>query len=195
MSEYTNDWCDGHLPAWRELLSEYTGKPDVRMLEVGSYEGRSACWFAENILTGKDAKILCVDPWRAYSEKPGDEMAEVEARFDANTAAYPQIVKFRGTLPEAFALMSSRGERRIDVVYVDGSHAAGDVLVDAVFGWECLRVGGLLMFDDWTWNAPDGGDDSPKLAISAFAACMEVGGRMKAEAASTSNLVALRRLR
>lgn len=33
------------------------------------------------------------------------------------------------------------------VVYIDGSHAAKDVIADAVLAWALLRPGGVLIFD------------------------------------------------
>ena len=33
------------------------------------------------------------------------------------------------------------------VVYIDGSHAARDVIADAVLAWALLRPGGILIFD------------------------------------------------
>jgi predicted O-methyltransferase YrrM len=59
-----------------------------------------------------------------------------------------------------------------DLVYVDGSHIAPDVLADAVLAFQLLRVGGLMIFDDYIWSMdPDGRQDSlrmPKPAIDVF---------------------------
>jgi len=61
---------------------------------------------------------------------------------------------------------------RADFVYVDDSHQAPDVLEDAVLSFRILKVGGVMICDDylWSWEQP-GRDDilnSPKLAIDAF---------------------------
>mgnify|MGYP006284026743 CR=1 FL=1 len=59
-----------------------------------------------------------------------------------------------------------------DLVYIDGSHQAPDVLLDAALGFALTRVGGLLIFDDYLWSESlAGGRDPlrcPKLAIDAF---------------------------
>ncbi len=36
-----------------------------------------------------------------------------------------------------------------DLIYVDGSHEAEDVLVDAVMAWRLLKVAGMVIFDDY----------------------------------------------
>lgn len=53
-----------------------------------------------------------------------------------------------------------------DFIYIDGSHLAKDVLVDAVLSWELLNIDGILIFDDYQWR--DGNYCSPKPAIDGF---------------------------
>ena len=59
-----------------------------------------------------------------------------------------------------------------DFIYIDGSHQAPDVLFDALLGFELLRVGGIMVFDDYLWQEPlEGGTDPipcPKIFIDAF---------------------------
>jgi len=60
----------------------------------------------------------------------------------------------------------------IDLVYIDGSHQAPDVLSDAVLGFQLLKVGGLMIFDDYLWHieSPTAKDplNMPKPGIDAF---------------------------
>jgi hypothetical protein len=59
-----------------------------------------------------------------------------------------------------------------DLIYVDGSHRAKDVLLDATLGFELLNVGGVMLFDDAiSWRYGDSIHDSPKQAVDAFIAC------------------------
>jgi predicted O-methyltransferase YrrM len=39
-----------------------------------------------------------------------------------------------------------------DVVYIDGSHLALDVLVDASLSWHVVKPGGHVIFDDYHWG-------------------------------------------
>ena len=38
--------------------------------------------------------------------------------------------------------------QKYDIIYIDGSHEARDVLEDAVLAYRLLKIGGLLIFDD-----------------------------------------------
>jgi len=59
-----------------------------------------------------------------------------------------------------------------DLIYVDGSHQASDVLADAVLSFHLLKNNGVIIFDDYLWyeNFSYGIDPirSPKIAIDAF---------------------------
>ena len=63
-----------------------------------------------------------------------------------------------------------------DIIYVDGSHTADDVMADAVLSWGLLKEGGIIVFDDYRWNGsfftgPGShlpGELLPGMAIDAF---------------------------
>jgi hypothetical protein len=55
-----------------------------------------------------------------------------------------------------------------DLVYVDGSHAAPDVLADAVLSWPLLKTGGIMIFDDYLWGQDPRPEHCPRLAIDGF---------------------------
>jgi predicted O-methyltransferase YrrM len=160
--EFTSDWVGRNVVHWEKALASMKGKADLRALEVGSYEGRSAVWFLENILTHPRSSITCVDIFG---------IPVVEARFDRNTSAAKfsnKIVKFKGRSDEALKQFKPAS---FDFIYIDGSHVAKDVLVDAVLAWELLKPGGVIIFDDYEWNGRDarlGRHRRPMLAIDAF---------------------------
>ncbi|MEW5320248.1 MAG: hypothetical protein WDW38_011333 [Sanguina aurantia] len=67
------------------------------------------------------------------------------------------------------ANIRSRDSGMFDLIYVDGSHMRLDVLTDAVMAWQLLRVGGLLVFDDYEWNQyEDNLVCHPRQAVDAF---------------------------
>src|SRR5262245_36678052 len=49
------------IPAWTKLLNEFKGKPDISYLEIGAFEGRSALWVLENILTHPTSTLTIID--------------------------------------------------------------------------------------------------------------------------------------
>jgi len=55
-----------------------------------------------------------------------------------------------------------------DLVYVDGSHHAEDVMVDASEGFARLANGGIIIFDDYLWDRPTDPSAKPAVAINRF---------------------------
>jgi len=188
--EFTNEWFLGNFAGkgievdvvsiWRALFERY---PISTVLEIGSYEGRSTVFIAETIATKNDLDIYCVDTWRGSFEHPGHDFERIEARFDNNISAvtklFPsslKIHKLKMTSIEACTALINE-QREFDLVYIDGSHNASDVLADAVLSFFLLKPGGLMIFDDylWTYGFQVSGNilNIPKLGIDAFVNCFQ----------------------
>jgi hypothetical protein len=158
---YSEDWMSDDTELWAHVLAPVKGKAGIRALEVGTFEGRSALWFLENILTDPTSTITCVDIWVGPYEKT----------FDENIKAYDhpgKVIKIKNRSDEALRKLSPKS---FDFIYIDGSHEAKDVLVDAVMAWDLLKLGGLIIFDDYNWYGPRSwlvANFTPKIAIDAF---------------------------
>jgi predicted O-methyltransferase YrrM len=59
-------------------------------------------------------------------------------------------------------------ERTFDFIYIDGSHIARDVLIDACMSWPMLKNGGVMVFDDYMWAGSPLLLHRPKPAVDAF---------------------------
>lgn len=173
--EYTQDWFNWAPPllfAIKEGLTEHKA-----VLEIGSFEGRSTVWFIENFLDD-GGTIHCVDTWEGGAEHVNGEMEGSKGRFDRNmdraTRKRPSVAveELHMTSDGALAAMLfgeiGLGRGSYDLVYVDGSHLARDVLTDACMAWPLLKTGGFMVFDDYLWGDAGNLLDRPKLAVDAF---------------------------
>lgn len=179
--EFTLDWFQGCEDIWRQLIPLH--KPR-RIIEIGSFEGRSACWLIEQCAAEGPLEIHCIDTWAGSIEHQGGQpvdMRAVEQRFDTNTAAailaapHPvSLFKHKSESGLALARLIASDPPPVDLIYVDGSHLAPDVMTDAVLAFRLLRTGGMMIFDDYFWEPywlpPEARNprDTPKLAIDAF---------------------------
>ena len=158
---FSKDWVTDNSGNWERVLSGFKGKADIHALEIGSFEGRSALWFLENVLTDSTASITCVDIWVGPYEK----------LFDENVKVYGQsnkLIKVKSRSDEALRKLNRDS---FDFIYIDGSHLAKDVLVDAVLAWDLLKPGGYIIFDDYNWYGVRSWlvpNFTPKIAIDAF---------------------------
>lgn len=138
------------------------------MAEVGSFEGRSALWFLGHVLTSPASSLWCFDPW----EVSGD----VEARFDFNTRGVRDLGRLKKVKGDVWDL-AKLPAGYFDAIYVDGDHRAFACLTDGIVAWRALKLGGVLMFDDYGLGPPGFPQYGPALGIDAFLAAAD--GRYK----------------
>lgn len=162
--DFTTDAFTWNVPLWKKALAPYAGKPGVQYLEIGAFEGRSAIWMLENVLTDATARVTAIDIFAGpYKER---YFKNIERSGSANKVTtltgFSQVV-LRGLPLDSF-----------DIIYVDGSHMKNDVLEDAVLSWRLLKNGGLMIFDDYQDVARvEDGIECPKMAIDPFVQCFE----------------------
>lgn len=144
---FSYDWVSPHTKEWEKDLQHLRNQPDIRALEVGCFEGQSACWFLDNILTHPTSRLICVDPFAV-------PMATIllrffETHFDLNIAASGEGHRVTKLIGPSQVVVRTLQPSQFDFIYVDGSHKVGDVLQDAVLAWTVLKPGGVVMFDDY----------------------------------------------
>lgn len=162
---FTSDWVTGHEDRWLEVLGHLRGR-EAHMAEIGSYEGRSALWFLANVLTHEWSDLWCFDLWE-------QDAPDVERRFDSNLRGQTRVRKVKGDRWELAKLPPAY----FDAIYIDGDHRSFAVLTDAVVAWRVLKVGGVLMFDDYGLGHPVP-ENGPAIGIDAFLAA--AAGRWRA---------------
>jgi predicted O-methyltransferase YrrM len=175
--EFTTDWFTRFKGVWEQILTRH---PPSKMLEIGSYEGRAACFLIETCAAEREVELHCIDSWEGGMEHDASQMSQVEQRFERNIAlaraGAPEPVAFHKhkslSHPALVKLLAEGKAGYFDLIYVDGSHQAPDVLMDAVLSFQLLKVGGVMIFDDYLWShEPAGRQDfynMPKPAIDAF---------------------------
>jgi predicted O-methyltransferase YrrM len=137
---FTKLWFFFHIAEWENHLKELKGKPNIHALEIGSYEGFSAIWQLENILTDFASTITCID---IFDDKV------IEDRFDQNikaTGVSNKVIKLKGPSEK---MLRGLNLGQYNYIYIDGCHLSKWVLSDAVLSWDLLNKGGLMIFDDY----------------------------------------------
>lgn len=154
---FSQDWFSHNIVLWQQHVAPYLKSIDCpKVLEIGAFEGRSSVWLLENIQT---LRLTVIDPW----DFTANASNEIFNCFKSNISPYSDRVEIlRGKSDLAKSLPSNE----FDAIYIDGEHTSAAVLHDAVIGYELLKIGGLLIFDDYL-----GGDKSimyPKPAVDFF---------------------------
>ena len=175
MPTYTKDFVSQHANRMRNALKEFIGAP-CHMLELGTFEGRSAAWFLDEILTHPESHLTTVDPYcypanytarcaLAARSKVDDVLDVAKRTAAANLAAYGDRVSM--VCMESFHFLRAC-DNTYDAIYIDGNHHSAWVMEDAVLAWRLLKVKGIMMFDDYKWGKNKPARETPRLATDTF---------------------------
>ena len=163
------DWFSQNIPNFLEIKEIIDQRN--RVLEIGSFEGRSTSWILQNFLS-PNGHIVCLDTFEGSIEHSDIELSGLSERWRNNVQSVRKdtqtCLAHIGKSYHGLARLISENES-FDFIYVDGSHTAPDVLTDACMTWGLLRVGGIVLFDDYQWPDSHGPLKCPKPAVNAFA--------------------------
>lgn len=152
--KFTSDWVTGKDVVWEKVIKKLSNKDNF--LEVGSFEGRSAIWFIENGLNN-NGTITCID--NNYNDWFDDNI-----NLCLKNNSNKNLIKLHG---ESYFELANLiiNKKEFDLIYIDGSHIAKDVIVDACLCFKLLKKDGIIIFDDYLLR-----DDhcTAKIAIDLF---------------------------
>ena len=139
-----SDWFSSGISIFNKFMQNE--KNFVKnILEIGSYEGRSAIFFLNYFNT---SKITCVDTWLGSHEHVR-KMEEIEKNFDKNLKPYENKLIKHKTTSDNFFLTN---KLLFDLIYIDGLHAYDQVKSDLENAYKFLRPKGYLLIDDYLWK-------------------------------------------
>lgn len=166
MQKFTNKWFQGNTAQTLPLLKSELPE-NAKILEIGSFEGQSTVWFLQNFL---QSQLTCIDPFTGSPENSEKECANLFDRFSQNTAEFADRITVLKGYSNTLLPQLITEKQQYDLVYIDGSHYAPDVLLDAVCAFELVQPGGLITFDDYTWRKKAVALP-PRPAIKSFMHC------------------------
>lgn len=158
---YTHGWfLNSEL---RHNLFKYVNPNEVHnILEIGSYEGLSACFFIDNFLKNEGSTLTCVDPFDINdTTTPLTGMTKNIFLNNISRSDYPQKVIIKEMYSNDFFL---ENKVMYDIIYIDGSHLEKDIINDMNEAHKVLKQGGIMWLDDYL----GGSDDTIKKTMDNF---------------------------
>jgi predicted O-methyltransferase YrrM len=165
--KYSKNFTDRHTKNWLSVTKKFIKNPNVKMLELGTYEARSSKFFIDNILTGKNSELVTVDfkpDITKYSLSNINQMEDYYPNFNFIRA------DFKKFLAEEISL-----DRKYDIIYQDGGKLSLTTMYQLICCYYLLNSGGVLIIDDYEWvnknkskNNKLNNNDGPKEAVDTF---------------------------
>ena len=123
---FTQDWFSRSIPGWQFILARMAEKtPNLRILEVGVFEGRSTCWLLENFCKTPEATIVAIDSFQGGIEHQNMELGGLRKQFEDNIASVgsPAKVEVRAGLSlDQLCRLVAENTEPFDFISVDASH-------------------------------------------------------------------------
>ena len=170
---FTKDWFDQNSRQnWDRIIPIINPK---KILEIGSYEGAAACYLIDKLGQNNFLEVHCIDTWAESDDISKDDAHVIEKAFDYNiqlaiskTQNKSKYFKYKSQSHLVLSKMMIEGNGDFDLIYIDASHYAVDVLTDAVLSFKLLKAGGIMIFDDYLWAGDENIVYYPKIAIDSF---------------------------
>lgn len=168
---FDEDWNQSFRVNAERLFNLHRSQA-TNYLEIGTYQGRSACWMLDNILVHPQSKLTTVDLniQEEARSNLGRHVGKVQIIEGDSKIVVPNL------------------SNRFDIIYVDGDHTAMGALFDSVAVWPRCQLGGIILWDDYF----DGHGNQVKFAIERFCDCL---GPNRFEVLLQNAQLAIRKLR
>jgi predicted O-methyltransferase YrrM len=168
MTDYPNWFAQTAQHNFEKHLLPLAGQP-LHCLQLGAYTGDASVWLATNVLTDSNCFLMDVDTWKGSDEPDHKTMDfdDVRKTYLSKVIPFPVIESYIGTTMDF--LSEFRDHNCYDFIYIDADHTTVGVIVDAELSWPKLKRGGIMAFDDYTWQHESGDPRlAPQVGIDLF---------------------------
>ena len=127
------------------MIQEYF-KPHFKMVEIGSFEGKSTELFALNC-----AEVHAIDPYEAYDELSYEQLSFAETNFNKMRERRTNVKHIKQKSLDAVDYFD---DESLDAVYIDGAHDYVNVKADILAWLPKVKPGGVICGHDYSGVVP-----------------------------------------
>ena len=166
--------------SWDKYLNRFVGKR-INILELGVFKGEGMKWFLDNLMSHKESTYTGVDTFEGspeyfmYSDPENNMINFKEVKKEcfniinkSNKKDRIRIIE-KDTKTALYDLFTNENKKNYyDIIFIDASHESIDVISDSILSWNLLKEDGILIEDDYWWEALNQEHFRPKISIDAF---------------------------
>lgn len=133
-----------------KLLDIIDSSKENNILEIGSYEGLSAVFFADNLLNHPNSSLTCIDPFLTISDNDHKDFLinNEEMNFDYNISICKNSDKIKVNKITSDKFFESN-IKKYNFIYIDGSHDCDFIMRDMENSFNVLEKDGIMWMDDY----------------------------------------------
>lgn len=156
---FNRDWFSHQKADVHRVVAEHVRQP-ATYLEIGVHEGLAFFWMMDRVLAHPKSRGVGV-----LTTYDGATQKQLFANLSKNPRPWRLEIR-RGSTRRTVARAQALGSA--DVVFVRGGRSGPDVSRDLIHAWEALKVGGLLLIDDYRYRPDWPTELRPTLAVDSF---------------------------
>ncbi len=167
---FTQHWFNGS-GVQQHIKKCINSKNKNKILEIGSFEGQSSVFFADNLLDNNDSFLICVDPYIESGTVEGITTLfvnnDVKNRFTNNISKSKnanKIIHHCKTSDDFFL----ENNITYNFIYIDGCHNPEYVKRDINNAFKVLEKNGILWMDDYLYGDRKEHKGRPQDVIDQF---------------------------
>jgi predicted O-methyltransferase YrrM len=174
MSEYkyTYNWFN-ESEIKQKIIQFVNPESKNTILEIGSFEGLSSVYFADNLLNHNESTITCVDPFLSIDNNDHTKyLNNVENTFNYNISISKnssKIIVNKVTSDDFFKLNTNT----FNFIYIDGCHELDFIKRDMINAFSILEKDGIMWMDDY------GGGDGVSIKNAIDSILLTLNGKYK----------------
>lgn len=155
MYDYTQNWFF-RAELRKVLLNHIDKSKKNNILEIGCFEGLSACFFSDNIMDNPNSSLTCVDPFYISGTVPGITSENIDEntikRFKSNISKSKNSNKihFHNKTSDEFFKTNTD---MYNFIYIDGCHEVDYINRDMENSYKSLKKNGIMWMDDYGGGA------------------------------------------
>lgn len=150
--KYSENWFF-QSEIYKKLLNIVDKTKENKILEIGSFEGLSSVFFADNLLDAPGSTLTCVDPFLTIDDNDHKKwfIQNVEETFDYNISIckHPQKISVSKITSDKFFEINTN---TFNFIYVDGCHEPEFVKRDIENAFQILEKDGIMWMDDYLFG-------------------------------------------
>lgn len=140
--KFTTQWFD--VSELKQNINKYINPNDINtFLEIGSFEGASACFISDNFLDAEGSTLVCVDPFDV-SDSTSPVYSTIRDVFVSNITNSKNWNKIR--VRQMFSNdFFKNNTKTFTFIYIDGSHILEDIKQDFINSLSIIKTGGIYL--------------------------------------------------
>jgi GR25 family glycosyltransferase involved in LPS biosynthesis len=143
-------FCYSELKSY--IINNFILNDIYNILEIGSFEGCSSCFFSDILLNNNNSTMICVDPFISDGCNAVDDPNNLKHIFYSNIqkSKNNMNISIRETYSNEF--YETYNGKRFNFIYIDGEHSDTQIQTDLNECFKLLEPNGILWCDDYNNN-------------------------------------------